>query len=57
VVMARASHLLARGRRKSPARGRSEPPVAVSGMLIRELRMLLTSHGWSNIEKTTTFIW
>jgi hypothetical protein len=41
VVVARASHLLAaRERRGGVARGRSEPPVAVSGLPLRELRVL-----------------
>jgi hypothetical protein len=37
-AMARASHILL-------ARGRSEPPVAVSGLPLYELRML-ANHGW-----------
>jgi hypothetical protein len=43
-----ASHLLARGRRSSAARGRSEPPIAVLGPPLRELRML-ANHGWPNV--------
>jgi hypothetical protein len=54
----RASYLLhVRGRRNGAARARSEPPVVVLGLLLRELRMLLANHGWFNIEKTTIFIW
>jgi hypothetical protein len=40
VVVAGASHLLARGRRSGVTQGRSEPPIAVSGVLLHELRML-----------------
>jgi hypothetical protein len=57
-MMARASYLLhARGRRSGVAQGRSEPPVAVSGLLLHELYMLLANHVWPNVEKTITFIW
>jgi hypothetical protein len=31
------SHLLAQGRRSNRARGRSEPPIAVSGLPLRAL--------------------
>jgi hypothetical protein len=55
-AVAKASHLLTRGRKRSAARGRSKPPVGVSGMLLRELWMLLANHGWPNVEKTTTCI-
>jgi hypothetical protein len=56
VVAARASHLLSRGRRSGAARGRSEPPVTVSGLLLREPRMLLANHGLPNVERTKTCI-
>jgi hypothetical protein len=50
-VAARASHLLAaRGRRSGVARGRSEPPVVVSDLLLRELQML-ANHECLNIKK------
>jgi hypothetical protein len=51
-----ADLLDARGRRSvALARGRSEPPVAVSGLLLHKLQMLLANHGWPNVEKITTF--
>jgi hypothetical protein len=50
---ARASHLLARGRRSGAARGKSEPPIAVLDLLLHEPRML-ANHGWLNVWKTTT---
>jgi hypothetical protein len=53
VAAAGASHLLAWGRRRSAARGRSEPPVALSGLPLHELRML-ANHSWPNIEKIAT---
>jgi hypothetical protein len=37
VAAARASHLLARRERSGAARGKSEPPVAVSGLPLHEL--------------------
>jgi hypothetical protein len=43
-VAARASHLMAQGRRSGAARGRSKPPVAVSGLSLRELQMI-SNHG------------
>jgi hypothetical protein len=58
IVAAGAADLLdTRGRRRVVlAQGRSEPPVAVSGLLLRDLRMLVAKHDWSNVEKITTFI-
>jgi hypothetical protein len=41
---ARTFHLLVRGRRNGAARGRSEPFIAVSSLLLHELRML-ANHG------------
>jgi hypothetical protein len=38
-------------------RGRSEPPIAVSGLLLRKLQKLFANHCWPNVEKITTFIW
>jgi hypothetical protein len=35
------------------ARGRNEPPISVSGLLLRELRILLVDHSWPNVETTT----
>jgi hypothetical protein len=39
------------------ARERSEPPITVSSLLLRKLRMLHANHGWPNVKKTTIFIW
>jgi hypothetical protein len=44
VAVAGASHLVARGRISGPARGRSKPLIAVSGLHLREDRML-ANHG------------
>jgi hypothetical protein len=52
-MVARASHLLARGRRSGAAQGRSEPPVAISGLPLHELRML-ANHGWPTLETILT---
>jgi hypothetical protein len=49
---ARASHLMVQGRRRGAAQGRSKPPVAVSGLPLRELRML-AKHGWPNVTKNS----
>jgi hypothetical protein len=54
VAAAEVFHLLARGR-SGAARGRSEPPVAVSGLPLCELQMLV-NHGWPNVEKIVTYI-
>jgi hypothetical protein len=40
VAVARAFHLVTRGRRSGAARGRSKPPIAVLGMPLHELRAL-----------------
>jgi hypothetical protein len=53
VAAAGASHLLAWGRRRSAARGRNEPPVALSDLPLHELWML-ANHSWPNIEKIAT---
>jgi hypothetical protein len=47
VVVARASHLLARRRRSSAAQRRSEPLVVVSGLPLGEFQML-ANHGCPN---------
>jgi hypothetical protein len=52
-VVTGASHLVAWGRRCGAARGRSKPPIVVSGLPLRELWML-ANHRWSNVEKTTS---
>jgi hypothetical protein len=54
VAAATASHLLTGGR-SGAARGRSEPPVAVSGQPLHKLRMF-ANHGWPNVEKAGTCI-
>jgi hypothetical protein len=41
-MAAGASHLVAQGRRSGVARGRRKSPVEVSGLPLRELRVLLT---------------
>jgi hypothetical protein len=43
-VMAGASHLVAQGRRSGAARGRSKPPVVVSGLPFCELQVLANLH-------------
>jgi hypothetical protein len=52
-VVARASHLMARGRRSGASRGRSKPLIVVSGLPLRELRVL-ANHRWPNVEKIAT---
>jgi hypothetical protein len=43
VVAAVASHLVAQGR-SGAAQGRSKPPIVVSGLPLRELRMFANHH-------------
>jgi hypothetical protein len=38
------------------ARGRSEPSVEISGLLLHELQMIHANHGWPNDEKITICI-
>jgi hypothetical protein len=53
VAAAKASHLLTVwGRRGDAARWRSEPPIAVPDLPLRELWMLANNR-WSNVKKTT----